>query len=398
MNFLADLSDPLRLTLMDLGAALELDSGGTLIESGDRDPSFYLLCEGELTVARSHKMIVLTPGHVVGAVGFLDHGPRFATVLATRPSRVLAFRRQEVMQALADRPLLLNELISKLLNLGRDRLSEFAIASESMENLPIETEDSYLETLVTQAFSHRAVHHPYLQALASGSLPDTRAALEDFANLYIGYSSHFPRYLTALISRLVNPAHRRALLENLTEESGHYDAAELQELALHGIQSEWIVGIAHPDLFRRFRRAIRRVPGQTAEPFGERRDGSAPDEHIEVVCWREMFLSILSNGSPAEALGALGLGTEAIVRTIYRPFVAAIDRLGTIAPEDAVFFPLHTTVDDHHQATLRAIASDFATTASGREDLSKGMHKALALRDSFWTFLHQRALAMPAAA
>jgi hypothetical protein len=54
---------------------------------------------------------------------------------------------------------------------------------------------------------------------------------------------------------------------------------------------------------------------------------------------------------------------------------------------------LHTAVDDHHQATLKAIASDFAATAAGRADLTKGMCKALALRDAFWSWLHERAMA-----
>jgi hypothetical protein len=56
-----------------------------------------------------------------------------------------------------------------------------------------------------------------------------------------------------------------------------------------------------------------------------------------------------------------------------------------------VFFPLHTLVDDAHQASLRDIATDFAATEQGRLDLAKGMHKALALRDSFWNWLHERA-------
>jgi hypothetical protein len=61
-------------------------------------------------------------------------------------------------------------------------------------------------------------------------------------------------------------------------------------------------------------------------------------------------------------------------------------------PRESVFFPLHTAVDDHHQATLRQIAIDLAFTSQGREDLAKGMQKALALRCSFWSWLHQRAL------
>ena len=237
----------------------------------------------------------------------------------------------------------------------------------------------YVDSLASQALRHQAVQHPYLTALASGALPNMRWALQDFARQYYAYSAHFPRYLTAVIAKLEDPAHRLALLDNLTEESGRYEQEELEELAAIGIEPEWIVGLPHPELFRRFRRALGVL------------DDEARPEAIEVVCWREQFLAILSCGSAAEALGALGLGTETIVQTIYQPFVEAIDRLG-LHRRDSVFFPLHTAVDDHHQATLRDIAIDLAGTPQGRLDLAKGMQKALALRCSFWSWLHQRAL------
>lgn len=285
---------------------------------------------------------------------------------------MLALERQVTFQHLSDNPLELNELITRLAGLQRSRLQDDA-AQDRREHHEI------VEALAQEALQHRAVNHPYLQALSRGDLPNTGAALADFAQHYYGYSAHFPRYLTALISKLDRADHRKALLENLTEESGQYDDAELAELQQCGIQPEWINGIPHPELFQRFRRGL----GID--------NTDAADDHIEVVCWRELFLSILTHGSPAEALGALGLGTETIVQTIYQPFVDAIERMGTLKPEDAVFFPLHTAVDDHHQATLKAIAADFAATAQGRADLAKGMRKALALRDSFWGWLHERA-------
>lgn len=241
------------------------------------------------------------------------------------------------------------------------------------------TAEQFVDDLARRAMAHQAVQHPYLLSLATGDLPDLRFALRDFGRQYYAYSAHFPRYLTALISKLESPAHRAALMENLTEESGQYEQEELEELAAIGIQPEWIVGLPHPELFRRFRRAL------------GVQDGDANEEELEVVCWREQFLSILSSGSAAEALGALGLGTETIVQTIYQPFVEAIARIG-MHPRDSVFFPLHTAVDDHHQATLRDIAIDLARTPQGRRDLAKGMQKALALRCFFWSWLHQRAL------
>jgi pyrroloquinoline quinone (PQQ) biosynthesis protein C len=236
-----------------------------------------------------------------------------------------------------------------------------------------------VDALTATALNHRAVRHPYLAALADGTLPDPAWALADFARQYLGYVAHFPRYLTALISRLEIPAHRQALLENLMEESGQYDTAELETLAGLGIAAEWIEGVPHPQLFERFRLAVAGAGGDDAK------------EEPEVVSWREMLLAVLSQGSASEAVGALGLGTEAIVSTLYQAFGTAIERSGTLDPRDTVFFPLHTAVDDAHQASLRQIAIDCAASERGRADLALGMQKALALRDSFWSWLHEHA-------
>jgi pyrroloquinoline quinone (PQQ) biosynthesis protein C len=232
--------------------------------------------------------------------------------------------------------------------------------------------------LGAEALRHRAVRHPYLRCLAAGDYPDLRWALQDFARHYLGYSRHFGRFLTTLIARVDHPDHRAALLGNLTEESGVYGVGELAALRTAGIEAEWIAGVPHPLLFRRFASALD-VDGNDVEA-------------VQVTCWRECFSSVLVHGSAAEAVGALGLGTEHIVSTMYGSFVAAVNRLGTVAPRDAVFFRLHTVVDDHHQATLRAIAVDHASTTDGIVDLRRGMLKALQLRSAFWDWLHDRAL------
>ena len=242
--------------------------------------------------------------------------------------------------------------------------------------------ESALRALTGEAKRHRAVRHRYLKALAEGALPDLRWAMVDFARQYFGYSAHFPRYVSAVISRLERADHRTALLGNLTEESGIYSDEELGVLQSIGIEPAWVVGVPHTQLFYRFSSAI----GVS--------DPCAGDDAIEVVCWREMFLSVLTNGSPAEALGALGLGTEGIVRDIYLPFVAALTRLPGLAPSDIVFFPLHTAVDDDHQETLLDITRHYAGTEAGLLDVTKGMRKALALRSSFWDWMHERALTL----
>ena len=126
-----------------------------------------------------------------------------------------------------------------------------------------------VDALAAEALQHRAVRHPYLAALANGAFPDTRAALADFARHYHGYSTHFPRYLATLVGRLESPAHRRALLDNLTEESGQYPEHDLVALEEIGIERGWIEGIPHPQLFERFCRAVGVDPRQWVLTGGE---------------------------------------------------------------------------------------------------------------------------------
>jgi len=226
---------------------------------------------------------------------------------------------------------------------------------------------AFVAGLVQRALEHRAANHPFAEDLGA-------ERLAVFARHYHGYSSYFPRYLTATISRLDEPTHRAALIANLTEESGSYEEEELEALAIAGVKPDWIVGVPHPKLFERFCSTVGVTP-----PVA---DAVAP----EVQAWRDMFYRVILDGSPAEAVGAIGIGTEAIVSHVYRPFVTAVER-ADLDPAGTVFFPLHAEVDDNHQATLAAIAVDLASDAEGRRGLELGMTKALMLRDAFFSWL-----------
>ena len=272
----------------------------------------------------------------------------------------------------AEKPAYAPEIAQALVNLREFPVTNLKARTQSPQ--------AFVAELAEQSLLHRAVNHPYLEAMGSGALPDTRWALADFGQQYHGYSKDFPRYLTAVISRLADPGHRAGLMENLTEESGIYEAEELAELSEIGIESEWIVGKPHPLLFNRFCKAM------------GLEDQDLDSEPDQIICWREMFISLLSNGTPAEAVGALGLGTENIVSTIYQPFSRAVAMLPELAAKDTVFFPLHTAVDDHHQETLQGIAADLAVNDATRSELRRGMLKALSLRSVFWDWMYRRAL------
>ncbi len=354
-----------------VGTIKELSDGEVFIREGDFDERLFLIEDGKVEVNSKDKVhSYVHAGDIVGEFAFLDRRPRTATVKAVGNVNVCVLDRQTLLRALADD----SDALVSWINAVSLRMHTRLEGSGDSDDV-----DNYLESLAEEARNHRAVNHRYLKALAEGTLPDVRWAMADFGRHYFGYSAHFPRYLTTVISRLEKPDHRSALLENLTEESGVYGEEEIQELAEFGIEAEWIVGIPHPKLFQRFRNALGVV------------DSAIEDDSIEVVCWREMFLSVLG-GSPAEAIGALGLGTEGIVRDLYKPFVKALQSIPGLDPRDMVFFPLHTAVDDHHQATLLNIAKYYAQTEQSRRELAKGMRKALALRASFWDWMYERAM------
>jgi len=223
------------------------------------------------------------------------------------------------------------------------------------------------------------VHHPWLAALAAGTLPEPAQAVRDFAVTYNGYSQWFPRYLQAVIDRLPSRRHRDLLAENLAEEKGELHPEDREALVAVGIDPTQVEGIPHSRLFRAFCLALGVREEELATP------------HPAAVRWRERFLRALQQGTPAFCVGALGLGTEGVVRPIYRQLLQGIERATCLPRRDYVFFELHCLVDDQHQKDLLLIAEDMLSTPESAAQLAAGMHTALSLRAEFWDHLYERA-------
>lgn len=228
---------------------------------------------------------------------------------------------------------------------------------------------------------HEAVHHSYLKKLSQGEYSDMEKTLAYFASQYEGYSLWFPKYLQAVIDKLTNPSHRAHLLENLAEEKGQLGEDDLQAVRALGIEDSWVVGIPHPVLFQQFKKAI-----CTNYNF---------EMNEAVLNWRSSFLNYLNNCTEAEAVGAIGLGTESVVKHIYRPLIKSFSTHTSLTLKDYVFFPLHTEVDDEHGKVLIAIANDLASQSEEHARLvRKGMETALDLRAEFWKNLEHETTAL----
>lgn len=241
----------------------------------------------------------------------------------------------------------------------------------------------FVRDLVAYAESHRAVNHPYLLALADGSLPDPQGALLDFGIQYLAYSNNFARYLTGAITQLRDISHRKALVENLAEESGHLHDEDRDALRGIGIDPAWVDGVSHPTLFRRFLAAMGVDVAQ------------APVFCDEAMVWTDVFLRTCSHSGSATAVGALGPGTESIVKHVYKHILRALDRHTDLSRYDRVFFDLHAELDDEHGEILNEIAASLADSDDDRKALRVGVVTALHLREAFFDAMHRRAVAMP---
>jgi pyrroloquinoline quinone (PQQ) biosynthesis protein C len=243
---------------------------------------------------------------------------------------------------------------------------------------------AFVRALEKEAREHRAVHHPYLHQLVSADVPDIQWALTDFVFQYSAYSFDFVRYLTATIAQMTHDPHRKALLQNLVEESGKIDAENVALLASMGIEPAWVDGVPHTELFLRYLNAAGvDAAYRRRNPYSE-----------AAIHWRDQFFSLCFRKGPAQALGAMGLGTENIVKYIYQQLIQAMERHLDIALRDRVFFDLHATIDDQHGDTLLNITLDYAASEDQREQIREGMLAALNLRAAFFDALQARAMAI----
>ncbi len=244
-----------------------------------------------------------------------------------------------------------------------------------------ENADAFVKYLNEEAISHRAINHPFLTRLASGDFPDPAAALKDFTFQYLAYSVDFLRYLTVTISQLEKRQHREWLMGNLMEESGRVDEDDAKALSDINIDIDWVQGVPHPVLYMRFLDAI-----GFDHQFRQHNDFCD-----EAKIWRQMFLNSCSAGGASQAIGAMGLGTENIVKFIYKPILVAINKYLNVSPKERVFFDLHALLDDEHGEILNHIAADYARYEGHRKGLRDGMLMALNLRAGFFDSMMVRA-------
>lgn len=240
---------------------------------------------------------------------------------------------------------------------------------ESWELITRGSAEEFIASVIREAEDHPAVHHPYLERLAMGQLPNVKLALMDYAHQYSFYSVCFPQYLESVIEGLESEAHREILRENLREEQGDPTSDDPRDAP-------------HTEIFARFTEAI--------GIDDEYRATHKPSTTVEV--WRDLALQKCRSEQTGVGVGAIGIATEMVVPTIYQYILESIQTHTDLTEDDYYFFTLHAACDHEHAEALISISIDIASESENREAIRFGVHSALNLRKAFWDIMLSRAI------
>ncbi len=194
------------------------------------------------------------------------------------------------------------------------------------------------------------LRHPFYAAWSRGELPIE--TLREYAGQYYHFEQNFPRYVAGAYSRILDPARRRVLLENLMDEEGRPPT--------------------HPELWLDFARAIgaRIPPPEAAGPT--RRLLRTYERHT------------LGGGAPA-ALGALYAYESQFPEVAAEKSRGLRTHYGIRSQPAHEFFRVHALADVEHSAAERRLLRDYL-----RGDPTAGRDAERGLRDSleaWWGFL-----------
>ena len=117
-----------------LVAARRTEKGTILFREGEPGDAMYLVRGGEITLSRGGQIIDhVGAGEACGIVSVLDQLPREATAAVTMDATLLVIRGDDLMQLLADRPLLMHSVFRALTNALRSQLDRVSLGKKAEE-------------------------------------------------------------------------------------------------------------------------------------------------------------------------------------------------------------------------------------------------------------------------
>lgn len=234
---------------------------------------------------------------------------------------------------------------------------------------------AFIKRISSETLASAAANHPYLDAIKTGTFPNVDLAFKDFAFQYSLYSTNFTHYVSAVIQNLTSTEHKQILLANLAEEQGDTHDIELPPNVLASV-----TGQPHASLYRRFQEAL---------GINDNFRDTTPKCQTGVL-WSKQFLQLCEMNEHV-GVGAIGIGTELIVSSIYKQILEGLKKHSDLTMTQRVFFDLHSQCDDEHAAQMLLISEDLAHDHTACEQIEYGVNMAINMRVLFWDKMLERA-------
>jgi pyrroloquinoline-quinone synthase len=202
---------------------------------------------------------------------------------------------------------------------------------------------------------HPLWNHNFLNKCKAGQL--TLLEVKILAVQMYKFSKEFNRILAGILSRCPDENAQLVILENLFDEMGQGNPQ-----------------VAHPELFRRFTRAL---------GIDDTMLGVIPAEP-ETQGLIETYLTLPHRYTYLAALGAVCFASEGIVAALYTQLYQGIIGATPIPVESLIFFEVHINVDDGHAAKLLALIEPRITTTEEAMILHRAVVEALDARVRFF--------------
>ena len=122
-----ELALPEADALAALVSVRELADGEILLPEGARDSHLHVILEGRINVARRAEsgggwnvLYALSRGDLVGELSFMDDEPRYASLVAAGPTRVLLLGRAEFEQLLVSQPRVVYKVMRAIMRVAHE--------------------------------------------------------------------------------------------------------------------------------------------------------------------------------------------------------------------------------------------------------------------------------------
>jgi pyrroloquinoline-quinone synthase len=220
---------------------------------------------------------------------------------------------------------------------------------------------SFMQSFRQLTEMHPLWTHPFLMRCRASEL--SLAEVQVLAVQMYKFSKQFNRILASILATCPDDQAQLVILDNLFDEMGQGDLSQ-----------------AHPELFRRFTRAI-------GIEDDELNDIPAEPETQAMI---DTYLSLANQYGYLSGLGAVCFASEGIVHSLYTQLYHGIQGAAPLPSDALIFFEVHIDVDDGHAAKLAELIEPRLRNDDQAVDMHRAILDAMDARVSFFDGIQRR--------